>query len=81
MGLGERLRKLDEWATGRRFIACFVGGNVVLASILVTLSWRHPPKWLAAALVLVYVIICLVGGTAMFAWLLRRAWIGWRDRY
>lgn len=80
VGLGERLRRLDQWVTGRRFVTLFFGVNVFLASILVLL-WLKPPTWLGIALALVFVVICIVGGLGMFAWMVRRAWIGWRDRY
>jgi preprotein translocase subunit Sss1 len=79
--VGERLRRTAEWLTWSRFIKLFLGGNAILLSILLILALADPPDWLSAVLVVIVLVILVIGGVGMFAWGLRRAVIGWRDRY
>ena len=80
MGLVERLRRVADWVTWRRFIRLFVGGNAIVLSVLLVVGLGHPPDWLGITLGAIAVVTCVIGGVGMFAWSVRRVVIG-RRRY
>jgi hypothetical protein len=71
VGVGGRLRAAAEWVTWWRFIYLFLGINTVLASSLGVLA-LDPPDWLRLVIGVMWLVVCIPTGLAVFAWFVYR---------